>query len=177
MNKEKPENPAPGPADALRLEAAGPRTIAAGLALAVAGLALAFCVGWRGPESRTLFCHAYLVAFLFYLTIALGGLFFVLLHHLARAGWSVTLRRLAEALAANLGLLALLALPLVAGLWEVYPGRGPRLSVRTCSRPKPLTSARWPSGPGWPLVSPCGSSWPGTSAAARFARTPAATSG
>ncbi|MGA2618194.1 MAG: hypothetical protein ABSF26_11325 [Thermoguttaceae bacterium] len=129
MHIATPENPAQSPADALRLGAAGPRMIAAGLALAVAGLALAGTLGWRDPESRTLFCHAYLVALLFYLTIALGGLFFVLLHHLARAGWSVTLRRLAEALAANLGLLALLALPLSIMLWEIYPWAGSKMAT------------------------------------------------
>ncbi len=69
----------------------------------------------------TLFYHAYLVAFVFYLTITLGSLFFVLLHHLSRAGWSVTLRRLAEALSGNVALMAILFVPLAFNLQEIYP--------------------------------------------------------
>ncbi len=67
-----------------------------------------------------LFAHAYLVAFTFYLSIALGALFFVMLHHISRAGWSVTLRRLAEALSANLFLLAPLALLLAPAIFGLY---------------------------------------------------------
>ena len=74
----------------------------------------------------TLFYHAYLVAFVFYLTITLGSLFFVLLHHLARAGWSVTLRRLAEALSGNVALMAILFVPLAFNLQEFTPGRNKR---------------------------------------------------
>jgi hypothetical protein len=62
------------------------------------------------PLDEVLFAHAYLVAFTFYLSIALGGLFFVMLHHVSRAGWSVTLRRLAEAISINIIVLAPLAL-------------------------------------------------------------------
>ena len=36
--------------------------------------------------------------FAFWLSVALGGLFFVLLQHLTRAGWSVVVRRIAEAI-------------------------------------------------------------------------------
>ena len=45
--------------------------------------------------------ETYLVSFAFWLSLALGGLFFVLLHHLTRAGWSVVVRRVAEVLAAR----------------------------------------------------------------------------
>jgi hypothetical protein len=80
-----------------------------------------------------LFYHAYLVAFVFYLTITLGSLFFVLLHHLARAGWSVTLRRLAEALSGNVALMALLFLPIVFGLREIYPWAEPQAAEEQAS--------------------------------------------
>jgi hypothetical protein len=72
------------------------------------------------PVENALFLHGYLVALTFYLSIALGALFFVMLHHLSRAGWSVTLRRVAEALSANLYWLVLCALPWlpVIGLYE-----------------------------------------------------------
>jgi hypothetical protein len=56
------------------------------------------------------------VAFLFGLTICLGGLFFVFIQHLTRAGWSVAVRRPAEALAANLRWIWILFVPF-AVLW------------------------------------------------------------
>ena len=105
--------------ETLRLGSAAARlTLAGGLA-AAGGLGLALTLG-LGHETRRLFFHAYLVAFTFWLSIALGSLFFVLLHHLSRAGWSVTLRRLAEALSGNLFLMAVLAIPLIPGMSELY---------------------------------------------------------
>jgi hypothetical protein len=89
----------------------------------------------EGGLSAQLLAHAYLVAFTFYLSIALGALFFVMLHHLSRAGWSVTTRRLAEALSANLDWLMIFAL--LAVVWESYewlrpPAAGvdPKLTLR-----------------------------------------------
>jgi hypothetical protein len=64
--------------------------------------------------------RSWLVAFAFFLSIALGALFFVLLHHLTRAGWSTLVRRLAEHAAATLPLFALLFLPIAFGLGELY---------------------------------------------------------
>ena len=71
------------------------------------------------------------MAFVFYLTITLGALFFVLLHHLARAGWSVTLRRLAEALSGNMVLMAILFVPLAFNLHEIYPWAERRSAAAT----------------------------------------------
>ena len=50
-----------------------------GLVLAVIGAAVAVVCGLGSGTSRSIFFHAYLVAFVFYLTITLGSLFFVLL--------------------------------------------------------------------------------------------------
>ena len=52
------------------------------------------------------FFLSYLVAFVFVLTLALGGMFFVLLQHVTRAGWSVNVRRVPEALANTMPVLA-----------------------------------------------------------------------
>lgn len=73
------------------------------------------------------FLFSYLVSYCFFLSIALGALIFVLWHHAARAGWSVTVRRLAEILAATLPLLAVLFLPVLmpvlSGNSSLYPWR------------------------------------------------------
>jgi hypothetical protein len=73
-----------------------------------------------GAGSPAQFFHSYLVSFLFFLSLALGGLFFVLLHFLTRAGWSVVVRRAAEQVAATLPLFLILFLPLLLGLEHLY---------------------------------------------------------
>jgi hypothetical protein len=64
--------------------------------------------------------ETYLVSFAFFLSISLGGLFFVLLEHCTRAGWSVVARRAAEAVAANVWVMAILVIPVVLGMDHLY---------------------------------------------------------
>jgi hypothetical protein len=64
--------------------------------------------------------ETYLVTFAFFLSISLGGLFFVLLEHCTRAGWSVVARRVAEAVAANVWVMAILVIPVVLGMDHLY---------------------------------------------------------
>ena len=57
--------------------------------------------------------HAYLTAFFYFVTLAVGGLFFTAIHHMTSAGWSVNVRRFSEAMTsflpvAFLGAIALL---------------------------------------------------------------------
>jgi hypothetical protein len=66
------------------------------------------------------FYHSYLTNFAYFLSLSLGALFFVTLHHLVRAGWSVVVRRFAEAIAANVWWLAVLAIPVVLGMRHLY---------------------------------------------------------
>lgn len=94
------------------------RTHWVALLVGVVALALA---AFLGMDDADQFFHSYLTAFLFGLTLALGGLIFVLIQFVTRAGWSVTVRRQAENLAGTLPLFLLLFLPLLAGLHELYP--------------------------------------------------------
>ena len=55
---------------------------------------------------------AYLTSFAFVLSLGLGGLLFVILTHLFKAGWSVVIRRPAEALAGCMPVLLLMFLPI-----------------------------------------------------------------
>ena len=64
--------------------------------------------------------HAYLLSYFYFILLSLGGLFFVSIHHVTNAHWSVFLRRLAEALTAYLPYALLLALPLVYGAFTLY---------------------------------------------------------
>ena len=104
------------------LGSAGGRLRIGAAVVGVAGLAVAAGLGLSGGhESRLHFFHAYLAAFVFWLSIALGGLFFVLMAHLMRAGWSVSVRRVVEVLASNVWVLAPLALVVLWGMQDLYP--------------------------------------------------------
>ena len=88
------------------------------IGVAVVGLGGGAAIGYTGAFGTDAhhFWRAYLIAFLFGLTMCLGGLFFVFVQHLTRAGWSVAVRRPAESLAANLRWIWVLFLPFAA-LW------------------------------------------------------------
>ena len=64
--------------------------------------------------------HSYLTSVMFYASIALGGFIFVCIMHLTRAGWSVVVRRLAEATMMNIGLVILFLLPIVFFHPEIF---------------------------------------------------------
>jgi hypothetical protein len=105
----------------------GPRLVRAGLAVGVIMLAASAALAFLAPGGVDRLLHSYLVAFAFFLGISLGALFFVLLQHLVRAGWSVVVRRVAEALAMNLPLLALFAVPILLGARSLYEWADPRV--------------------------------------------------
>jgi hypothetical protein len=94
-------------AKALPKEAAD-TLVKAGMGLAVLGV-VAAGAGFAMDKER--FPFAYLVGFMFVATIALGGLFFVQIQHLTRAGWSVAARRQMEWLAGLLPVVAALFIP------------------------------------------------------------------
>ncbi len=63
---------------------------------------------------------AWLVGFLYAASVSLGALFFVLIQHAAKAGWSVVVRRVAENLMTPLPLLILMFVPLYLGRHDLY---------------------------------------------------------
>ncbi len=84
--------------------------------VAASALGLSLILGLANGDKGRHFLHGYLVSYAALLSITLGGLFFVALQHLVSASWSVTVRRLAEIIAANMPLMALLTLPIAASL-------------------------------------------------------------
>jgi hypothetical protein len=82
--------------------------------IGIAGCVVGFFV------DRGHFFHSYLTAYAFWLTIGLGGLFFTMLHHLTNATWSIVLRRISENVMMTLPLLAILFIPIIAGIGELY---------------------------------------------------------
>jgi hypothetical protein len=88
------------------------------LIVGVAGLVAAGLGALLNPGQ---FFHAYLLAFLFWLAAALGGLALSMLHHLSGGGWGVVLRRIFEAAARTLPWMALLFVPIAFGMTHLYP--------------------------------------------------------
>lgn len=93
-----------------------------GVGLAALGLAMAAVAGRAEPER---FLAAWLVAFVFFLSLALGCLYFVLMHTASQGGWGVVVRRVAENAAGTLPLFVLLFLPVALGLPHLYPWSRP----------------------------------------------------
>jgi hypothetical protein len=87
-------------------------------AIGFAGLGLTFSQ-WSSGRERMFF--GYLFAFEFWLSIALGCLGFVIIQHVVRAGWSASIRRIAENAAMTLPLFFLLFLPIAfLGTHDLY---------------------------------------------------------
>jgi len=87
------------------------------LLIGILGLILS-AIGLFVDRSR--FFQSWLISFSFWFSIALGGLFMVMLHHLVGAVWSVVLRRIEENFMALLPWMILFFIPLVFGLHDLY---------------------------------------------------------
>lgn len=79
------------------------------IGLAVLGVVLAAVAAFVDTKR---FAFSYLTGFTFVTTLGLGGLFFVLIQHVTKAGWSVAPRRQMEWLGGFLPLTAILFIPL-----------------------------------------------------------------
>jgi hypothetical protein len=88
-------------------------------ALAVGVLALALCLfgAWRDPLQ---FFRSYLLGYLFWIGFPLGCTALVMLHHLTGGAWGFLIRRLLESGTRTFLLMAVLFLPLVAGISRLY---------------------------------------------------------
>lgn len=63
---------------------------------------------------------SYLVGYMGVLGICLGALFFTMIQHITRAGWSVPVRRVTENMAGTLPFMLLLFVPIVIGFDDIY---------------------------------------------------------
>ena len=88
----------------------GMTLLAVGIILGVA----AFFV----DHSRAL--YNYLIAFTFMISIGVGALFLIALEYIVGADWSVPIRRVVEFFAATIPLLALLVIPLLFNIGELF---------------------------------------------------------
>jgi len=88
-----------------------------GAGCAVLGAVICAILGASSPKQ---FFFSWLVSFLFFLSLTLGALFFVLIQYAAQGGWGIVVRRIGETTFATLPVMAALFLPLLLGLHELY---------------------------------------------------------
>src|SRR5215210_2948065 len=93
-----------------------------GIVLAVVG-ALACAI--LGPGNPKQFYFSWLVSFLFFLSLALGALFFVLIQYASQGGWGIVLRRIGETVFATVPVMGALFLPVILGLRDLYSWAAP----------------------------------------------------
>jgi len=86
------------------------------------GFVLALIGFFAGHHDHREFGYAWLLAFMFFLSLCLGALFLVIAHHLFDAGWSVPIRRFCEHIASLLfPWMALLFIPIALLAKTLYP--------------------------------------------------------
>jgi len=94
---------------------------------------------------------AYLVAYMFCLSIGLGALFLVMAHHLFDAGWSVPIRRFCEHIATLLcPTMAVMFLPIAIMAPQIFPW----MTKAMQEHPDHALHAKWPllTNPGFYVV-------------------------
>ena len=85
----------------------------------IGGLLIAVCIA-AGFANKAEFYQSYLVAYLFWLGIALGSLALLMMQHLTGGNWALMIRRILEAGTRTLPLMAVAALPLLLGMKTLY---------------------------------------------------------
>ncbi len=101
----------------------GRRLVLRSAAVGAAGLAVT-AVGAAAFDARRAM-YAYLVAFVYWLGIALGALILLGAFHAANARWSVVIRRFVEHVPAVIPLFVVLFVPLVLGGRHLFPWTAP----------------------------------------------------
>lgn len=99
-----------------------------------AALVISFVWGYFEPQQ---FAYSWLFAFMFFFTLVLGGLFWVLVHHATDAEWSVVVRRILENMAWLIPVLALFFIPVALchstlfKWWNLKPGMDEALDKKS----------------------------------------------
>jgi hypothetical protein len=102
----------------------GSNMVKAGLGVAVVFGVISVVLGSMHGDHWKRFMYAYVVGWSFIVSISIGMLWLVLLHHLVRGRWATVVRRLAEAMTGAFPLIFIAGLgfiiPVVAGYQDLY---------------------------------------------------------
>ncbi|AHZ84159.1 hypothetical protein [Bdellovibrio bacteriovorus] len=93
-------------------------------ALIAIGL-LTFVIGLMKNQDRL--WTSYLVSYFYFSCLALSGLFWIVINNVAKAGWSVSIRRYAEATTSFLPAILIGGLVLLVGFKHLYPWANPEV--------------------------------------------------
>jgi hypothetical protein len=102
--------------DNIRLAEVGQALFVKAAGIGVAALAVSAFLGSSENDGWSRFSHSYLVAFVWVMTIGAGALWWITIQNIVNSHWSLVIRRVAELIASNAPVLALLALPIVLPL-------------------------------------------------------------
>ncbi len=91
------------------------RSLGVGLLFGVASLIAAIL-----PSTRGQFFHSYLLGFMLWLGVTLGSMAFLMIQHLTGGKWGMVIRRQLEAAIKTLPLMAVLFIPIIAGMPHLY---------------------------------------------------------
>src|SRR5574341_729878 len=91
------------------------RTAALVVGLVGVGLSL---TGYAASHEQ--FYKSYLLAYVFWIGVALGSLALSMVHHLSGGAWGVVIRRVLEASSRTLPFMALAFLPIALGVHDLY---------------------------------------------------------
>ena len=120
------------PDENLKLGKLGPHVLRIALAVGILSLVLTLGMGLLSSDGMQRFFFSYLLGFSFFLTLALGALFFTVIQHLVRATWSVVVRRIAEALTGTFpllfGLSLVIVIPMLLGHTGLYAWSDPQVA-------------------------------------------------
>ncbi len=84
------------------------------LGVAVIGSVISLYLLYFGPEkTQGTYAYSWLFAFYFYLTLSIGGVFWVLLHNVSNASWGTSVRRVFENIGSTFPWMFLFAIPLL----------------------------------------------------------------
>lgn len=89
------------------------RSLTVGILFGIGALILAFV-------ETDKFFHAYLLAYMAWLGVSLGSMAFLMIHHLTGGSWGMVIRRPLEAAAKTTPLMAILFIPIIAGMKHIY---------------------------------------------------------
>ena len=93
-----------------------PRLHIIGIVMLIIGAGASFAMKGDGEQ----FAYSWLVSFLYFMSIGLGALFFVLVQFATKSGWGIVVRRIAENAAASLILLSVAFIPVYLSLTKLY---------------------------------------------------------
>jgi len=91
------------------------------------GATAAFSLGAAVGHDPERFLRSYLLAFLFWVGLALGCQALVMLHHMVSGGWGLIIRRLLESGTRTFPLMALLSVPILFSLPRLYTWARPEV--------------------------------------------------